>query len=69
MCTTPKPGVDYWVFNKDTHWKLPGAEKAATLDFFEGFSVIYDGENIALFPDNNSDDDWGIYSLQSWRKK
>jgi len=70
MCTTPTLGENYWVFNKDTHWKIADvAKNAATLEFFENFSVIYNGENIALVSKDKNGGDWGIYSLQSWKKK
>ena len=67
-CVTPIPGRDYYVFNKNTKWKIPGATKSITLSWIQDWSVKYpNGENIALIPAEGGDpQEMGMYWLDSW---
>ena len=40
-CLTPVPGEDYYLFNKNTKWKMPGATKSITLSWIQDWSVKY----------------------------
>jgi hypothetical protein len=40
-CLTPAPGKDYYVFNENTRWKMPGATKSITLSWTQDWSVKY----------------------------
>jgi hypothetical protein len=71
-CVTPVPGKDYYVFNKNTKWKLPGATKSVTLSWIQDWTVKYpNGENIALVPAEGGapPEEMGMYWLQSWNGK
>ena len=67
-CLTPVPGKDYYLFNKNTKWKMPGATKSITLSWIQDWSVKYpNGENIALIPAEGGDpQEMGMYWLDSW---
>ena len=65
---TPAPGKDYYLFNKNTKWEMPGATKFITLSWIQGWSVSYpSGENIALIPaEGGAPQEMGMYWLDSW---
>jgi len=67
-CLTPVPGRDYYVFNKMTKWKFPGAIKYVSLAWFQDWTVSYpSGENIALVPAaGGQPEEVGMYWLSSW---
>lgn len=67
-CLTPVPGRDYYLFNKNSKWKMPGATKSITLSWIQDWSVKYpNGENIALIPVEGGDpQEMGMYWLDSW---
>ncbi len=49
-CLSPKPGVNYLLFNKSTRWKMPGATDFMTLQFVQNCTVTYkNAENIGSF--------------------
>jgi hypothetical protein len=71
-CLTPLPGIDYFVFNKDTHWKIrPNAKEFMTLKFLEDWTETYnDVENIGLVPTKDTaGGSLGVYILESWTRK
>lgn len=69
-CETPLPGRDYYLFNKDTFWKLPGAEDFITLRFIQDWTVNYkNAENIGLVPKDTESSHFGIYYLDTWVTK
>src|SRR6266436_4428958 len=49
-CVTPLPGIDYFVFKKDTRWKIrPEAKEFMTLEFIQFWSEYSPNtENIGL---------------------
>jgi hypothetical protein len=50
-CLTPVPARDYYVFNDNTKWKMPGAKDYITLKWIQDRAVKYNqSESIALFP-------------------
>ena len=61
-------GKDYYVFNKNTKWKMPGAREYIALACCRIGTVTYThGENISLFPaEGGSPYELGMYWLQSW---
>ena len=67
-CTTPVPAKDYYVFNKDTKWKMPGAKDYMTLKWIQDWTVKYNqAENIALIPvEGGGPSELGMYGLSSW---
>jgi hypothetical protein len=67
-CVTPAPGKNYYIFNKNTKWKMPGATKSITLSWIQDWSVEYpNGENIALIPaEGGAPEEMGMYWLDSW---
>lgn len=64
-CITPKAEKDYWLFDKATRWKMPGAKDFITLSFLQDWTVAYNaGENIALVdPDNPTN--FGVFLLDT----
>jgi hypothetical protein len=70
-CLTPAPGKDYYLFDKNTKWKMPGATKSITLSWIQDWSIKYpNGENIALIPaEGGAPQEMGMYWLQSWNGK
>ena len=68
-CLTPAPSKDYFLFNKTTKWKFPGATGYVTLDWLQDWSIKYTNlENIALVPDEGARTAIGMYWLVSWSK-
>ena len=67
-CITPIPGKDYYVFNKTTKWKFPGAAKSVTLAWIQDWTISYlNGENIALVPaEGGQPTEVGMYWLETW---
>jgi hypothetical protein len=67
-CITPVSGKNYYVFNKNTKWKMPGARDYITLTWLQDWTVIYThGESISLLPaEGGSPYELGMYWLQSW---
>ena len=66
---TPAPSKDYFLFNKTTKWKFPGATGYVTLDWLQDWSIKYTNlENIALVPDEGARTAIGMYWLVSWSK-
>ena len=67
-CLTPAPGKDYYVFDKNSKWRMPGATKSMTLSWIQDWSVKYpNGENIALIPaGGGAPQEMGMYWLDSW---
>jgi hypothetical protein len=67
-CVTPTPGRAYYLFNRNTKWKMPGATKTITLSWIQDWSVKYpNGENIALIPvEGGEPGEMGMYWLDSW---
>ena len=70
-CITPEPGKNYLLFNKNTHWKMPGAKTFINLAFVQDWTVTYNNaENIGLVPQDRSDGSgpgaFGMYMLDSW---
>jgi len=48
-CITPEANKNYFLLNKDTQFKMPGAKGLMTLSFVQDFTVKYNkGENIGL---------------------
>jgi hypothetical protein len=68
-CLTPVPARDYYVFNDNTKWKMPGAKDYITLKWVQDWTVKYNqAENIALFPvEGGAPEEIGVYGLSSWR--
>jgi len=72
-CLTPTPGKDYWLFNKSTKVKFPGATEYVTLKWLQDWTISYTNEeNIGLIPAEGAkggpDLSFGIYRLRSWEK-
>jgi hypothetical protein len=68
--TPPLPGIEYFVFKKDTRWKLPEATEFMTLEFMQNWTESYnDTENIGLFPKNSGQLKFGVYLFESWTAK
>lgn len=67
-CLTPIPGKDYYLFNKNTKWKMPGATTSITLAWVQEWTVSYpNAENVALVPsDGGPPEELGMYWLDSW---
>ena len=67
-CVTPVPGKNYYIFNKNTEWKMPRATGYITLAWLQDWSVKYNnGENIALVPvGGGAPEEIGMYWLDSW---
>lgn len=67
-CLTPVPAKNYYVFNKNTKWKMPGAKDYITLKWVQDWTVTYNkAENIALVPtEGGAPDEIGLYGLSSW---
>jgi hypothetical protein len=69
-CLTPLPGIDYFVFTKDTRWKVrPGATESMTLQFIQDWTESYtDTENIGLVPTKEPGQgrSLGVYIFESW---
>src|SRR4051812_6242875 len=40
-CLTPSPGQDYYLFKKQTRWKMPGATQIIDLKFVQDWTVTY----------------------------
>jgi hypothetical protein len=68
-CLTPVPAKDYYVFNSNTKWKMPGAKDYITLKWVQDWTVSYPKtENIALVPaESGGPDEFGMYGLSSWK--
>jgi hypothetical protein len=68
-CLTPVPTRDYYVFDDNTKWKMPGAKDYITLKWVQDWTVKYNqAENIALFPvEGGAPEEIGVYGLSSWR--
>ncbi|HEV7674579.1 MAG TPA: hypothetical protein VGQ12_08615 [Candidatus Angelobacter sp.] len=68
-CLTPVPAKDYYVFNSNTKWKMPGAKDYITLKWVQDWTVSYPKtENIALVPaEGGGPDELGMYGLSSWK--
>jgi len=67
-CETPTPGKNYLLINKNTHWKLPGAEKYIDLAFIQSWTVTYTKtENVGLVPQDHAHAGFwlGLYMLDS----
>jgi hypothetical protein len=67
-CAPPSPTQDYYVFNKDTRWKMPGATREIDLAFIQDWTVKYNrAENIGLVPVNaNGQGHLGMFMLDDW---
>jgi len=67
-CVTPVPGKDYYVFNKTSKWRMPGATKSITLTWIQDWTVSYpNAENLALLPAGGGQpEEMGMYWLDSW---
>jgi hypothetical protein len=70
-CLTPLPGVDYFVFKKDTRWRMPSATEFMTLQFMQDWKESYnDAENIGLMVTNPQAEQggpsFGVYVFESW---
>lgn len=68
-CLTPVPGRDYYLFDKNAKWKMPGATKSITLSWIQGWTESYpNAENIALIPApaGGQPEEMGMYWLDSW---
>jgi hypothetical protein len=70
-CLTPVPGRAYYVFDKSTRWKMPGATEIIGLAFVQDWTVSYkQGENIGLVPkDSGGPGELGMYMLETWIAK
>ena len=71
-CMTPLPGIEYFVFTKDTRWKFSGATEFMTLKFIQDWTESYaNTENIGLFPKNSGlgQGRFGVYIFESWAAK
>ena len=68
-CLTPVPAKNYYVFNSNTKWKMPGAKDYITLKWVQDWTVSYPKtENIALVPaEGGGPDELGMYGLSSWK--
>jgi hypothetical protein len=68
-CLTPVPAKDYYVFNSNTKWQMPGAKGYITLKWLQDWMVSYPkAENIALVPaQGGAPDESGMYGLSSWK--
>ncbi len=68
-CLTPAPAKDYYVFNSNTKWKMPGAKDYITLKWVQDWTITYNkAENIALVPtEGGAPDELGMYGLSSWK--
>ena len=68
-CLTPVPARDYYVFNDNTKWKMPGAKDYITLKWIQDWTVRYNqAESIALMPvEGGAPEEIGVYGLSSWR--
>ena len=66
-CITPEPNKNYLLFNKDTHWKMPGAKDFITLAFVQDWTVKYnEGENIGLVAEQGGGpDQLGVFLLDT----
>src|ERR1700758_4427389 len=54
-CITPEPGASYYLFNKNTYWKMPGAKEFIDLKWVQDWTATYNqAENVALVPDVTS---------------
>jgi hypothetical protein len=64
-CITPQENKNYLLFNKDTHWKMPGKTRFIDLAFLQDWTVKYNqGENIGLVPEVGGDpDELGMFIL------
>ena len=70
-CITPEPGRDYYLFNKQTRWKMPGATDVIGLPFVQDWTVKYNkAENIGLVrvDAGGGPGALGLYMLESWDK-
>lgn len=67
-CTTLVVGKKYFLYDKKTRWKIPGAKDVTTLAFFQDWTVTYNqAENVALLSrDKDSDSGFGVYILDSF---
>ena len=64
-CITPVPHKDYLLFDKNTHWKMPGATNFINLAFIQDWTAAYTtGENVGLVGDRGAAD-LGIFLLNS----
>lgn len=73
------PGMDYFLFTRETKWRFTDAEEPATLQFLQDFSIAYrNRENVALVPvvrgpsghwEVASKTKVGIYWQESWQAK
>lgn len=60
-CITPEPGARYYLFNKNTYWKIPGAKDFISLKWVQDWTGTYKGsENVALVPDETSGAEAGL---------
>jgi hypothetical protein len=51
-CVTPEENKNYLLFNKDTHWKMPGSTTFIDLAWLQGWTVKYgQGANVGLVPE------------------
>jgi hypothetical protein len=68
-CLTPVPAKDYYVFNDNAKWKMPGAKDYITLKWVQDWTVKYNqAENIALVPvEGGAPEEIGVYGVSSWR--
>jgi uncharacterized protein YecT (DUF1311 family) len=54
-CITPEEDKNYFLFNENTRWKMPGAEKFLTLSSMQDFTIKYNqGQNIGLIAEDKS---------------
>lgn len=53
-CFEPEENKNYFLFNENTRWKMPGATEFLTLAFMQDWFVKYNqGENVALVREDN----------------
>ncbi|HSC60819.1 MAG TPA: hypothetical protein VLC29_06275 [Rhizomicrobium sp.] len=67
-CMTPLPGNDYYLFDSNTRWRMPGASEDIDLKFIQDWTVTYNStENIGLIPkQGGGPGTLGLYMLDSW---
>lgn len=67
-CTALIVGKKYFLYDKNTRWKIPGAKDFTTLAFFQDWAVTYNQtENVALLSqDKDSSGGFGVYMLDSF---
>lgn len=56
-CITPEENKNYFLFNANTRWKMPGAKDFLTLSFIQDWTMKYNqGENVGLFAEDGKGD-------------